>query len=77
MWFYRRFPGATWTEKRTDHKILEELNKGVELLGLVGKRKVDYFGHAMRHRGCHVVRLVAQGKINGKKGVKEDPRHPT
>ena len=67
MWCYRRALRISWTEKRTNSSILEELQKDYELKYLVRKRKMKYFGHAMRHKHCDLMKLVAQGKLEGKR----------
>lgn len=67
MWFYRRLLRVSWTEKRTNENILDELNKTLELLGLVKRRKMKCFGRAMRHQSYHIMKLVAQGNIEGKR----------
>ena len=67
MWCYRRLLIISWKDKRTNKSILQELDKKPELLELVKKRKLKYFGHAMRHRNCDLMKLAAQGKIQGRR----------
>ena len=67
MWCYRRALRISWTEKRTNSSILEELHKEYELKHLARRRKMKYFGHAMRHKHCDLMKLVAQGKLEGRR----------
>ena len=49
---YRTILRVPWTEKRTNHSILQELNiKEGWLLSTIIKRKLKYFGHVKRHEG--------------------------
>lgn len=68
MWCYRRLLRVSWTEHRTDANILQQLGERRSLLELVIRRKLTYFGHACRHSECGLMKLVFQGKVNGKRG---------
>ena len=37
-----------WTERRSNHSILKEVNPGISLEGMMLKLKLQYFGHLMR-----------------------------
>ena len=68
MWCYRRLANVTWKEKRSNKSILEELNAERELLGLVVKRKLTYFGHMSRNKNLNITKVIVQGKPEGKRG---------
>ena len=58
----------SWKEKRTNASILQELNTKRELIYVIVKRKMTYFGHAMRHPNCLLMKDAITGKTNGKRG---------
>ena len=66
--FYRRLLRISWKDKRTNISILEEIGTERELVSLIVKRKMTYFGHAMRHQNCTLMRDVLLGKTQGKRG---------
>ena len=68
MWFYRRMLRISWKDKKTNISILQELNTKRELVFTIVKRKMTYFGHAMRHPKCLLMKDVITGKTNGKRG---------
>ena len=47
--------------------MLEELNVKRELVTIITKRKMTYFGHAMRHQHCSLMKAVMLGKTKGKR----------
>ena len=55
MWCYRRMLRISWTEKRTNESILDELQTRRELLAQITKRKMAVFGHAFRNNKCNLV----------------------
>ena len=65
MWCYRRLLRISWIEKRSNKSILEQLNTNTELLNTIKSRKLKYFGHAIRHQNCNIMKNVAQGTIEG------------
>jgi hypothetical protein len=67
MWFYRRMLRISWTERRTNKGILNELNVRKELLGRIVKRKLSFFGHSMRQHGNELVKECITGTIPGKR----------
>ena len=47
---YRKILRISWTEKKTNASVLEQLGvKAPQLLNLIKKQKVSYFGHIKRH----------------------------
>ena len=63
MWFYRRLLRVSWTERRTNESILEQLGVSKVLTSLIRKRKLTYLGHAMRNKNTHLMKTIFQGKI--------------
>ena len=63
MWFYRRLLRVSWTQKRTNRSILEELGEKRQLLELVIRRKFIYFGYAYQHQESGLMKLMFQVKV--------------
>ena len=68
MWLWRRMLRISWMEKRTDNRILQELEIKRELLGHVRKRKLSYYGHLCRDHGCQITKTVVEGQDTLKEG---------
>ena len=66
MWCYRRMLWKSWTEKRTNKSILNELQTRRELLAQIIKRKMVFFGHACRNNKCNLVKTCILGMMSGK-----------
>ena len=69
MWLYRRMLKIPWTERVTNVEVLRRMDKDMELLGIVKRRKAAYFGHVFRGHKYELLRLIIQGKIEGKRGI--------
>ena len=67
MWCYRRMLRISWTEKRTNKSILNELQTRRELLAQIIKRKMAFFGHACRNNKCNLVKTCIHGMMSGKR----------
>ena len=67
MWFYRRLLRISWTERRTNDSVLQELGRGKMLLSIITQRKLRYIGHAARNKSTHLMKTVLQGKINSQR----------
>ena len=61
LWVYRQMLRVGWTEHRTDETI------PTKLLGCVVRRKLSFFGHAIRDGGCELVKCVIQGRVSVKR----------
>ena len=48
LWCWRRLLRVPWTARRSNQSILEEINPGISLEGLMLKLKLQYFGHLMQ-----------------------------
>ena len=64
MWFYRRLLRISWTERRTNQSILDQLAVKRELLAYMNKRKLKYVGHAIRNERTNLMSTVLQGRID-------------
>ena len=58
-----RYP---WTARRSNQTILEEINPGYTLEGLMLKLKLEYLGHLMRRTNPREKTLML-GKIEGRR----------
>ena len=67
MWFYRRLLRTSWKERRTDLSILQELNTERELVKLILRKKMTFFGHICRSKKCSLMKEAIQGKVEGKR----------
>ena len=47
VWYWRRLLKVPWTARRSNQKILNEINPEYSLEGLMLMLKVQYFGHLM------------------------------
>ena len=48
LWCQRRLLRVSWTARRSNQSILNEISPGCSLEGLMLKLKLQYFGHLMR-----------------------------
>ena len=50
MKFYQKILRISWTERKTNASVLEQLGvRAPQLLNLIRKQKLSYFGHIKRH----------------------------
>ena len=47
LWCWRRLLRVPWTARRSNQSILEVINPGISLEGMMLKLKLQYFGHLM------------------------------
>ena len=69
MWLHRRMLRIPWTDLVTNTEVLERARTKRELLTSIKMRKVSYLGHVMRGDKYHVLQLIIEGKIEGRRGV--------
>lgn len=69
MWTYRRLLKIPWTDHVSNQEVLRRLQKEHELLLTIKRRKTAYFGHIMRGPKYELLRLIIQGRIEGKRGL--------
>ena len=68
MWCYRRMLRISWTHHVTNENVLQRIGHQQELLKTVKQRKLAYFGHIMRNEKYHILQLIMQGKVKGRRG---------
>ncbi|RUS89328.1 hypothetical protein EGW08_002935 [Elysia chlorotica] len=57
----------TTDDKVTNKEVLDKVGmQKLELLQLIQKRKLAYYGHIRRH--CSIQKRVVEGKVEGKRG---------
>lgn len=66
---YRRMLRVSWMVRVTNEEVLRRMGKDKELLSTVKERKLKYVGHIMRGDRYEVLRLVIEGKIEGRRSV--------
>lgn len=69
MYLYRRMLRISWVQKITNTEILAPMKKLKELMQIVKERKTRYIGHVMRGERYELLRLIIEGKIQGKRSV--------
>ena len=74
MWCYRRMWKISWTQHVTNKETLRRMKKETEILNTIKERKMSYFGHILRGDKYELMRLVVQGKVEGKRGPEDDAR---
>ena len=57
---------VSWTARRSNQSILNEISPGCSLEGLMLKLKLQYFGHLM-HRADSFEKTLMLGKIEGRR----------
>lgn len=68
MWIYRRMLKIKWTDRITNIRVLEIMKKDLEVVSTIKKRKAAYFGHIYRNNKYNLLKLIIEGKIEGKRG---------
>ena len=64
---YRKILRISWTERKTNTSVLEQLGvKALQLLNLIKKQKLSYFGHIKRHNTLE--KLFLEGTCEGRRG---------
>ena len=66
LWCWRRLLRVPWTARRSKQSILNEINPGCSLEGLMLKLKLQYYGHLMR-RADSFEKTLMLGKIEGRR----------
>lgn len=69
LWCYRRMLKISWTTHTTNEDVLRMVNADREVLNTVKRRKTEYFGHIVRGPRYHLLRLIIQGKVEGKRWI--------
>lgn len=66
MWTYRRLLRVSWQDRRTNEWVLQQIGSKQTLLPQLVRRKMKFFGHAIRHD--KIEKSVIQGKVEGSRG---------
>ena len=66
LWCWKTFLRVSWTSRRWNQSILEEISPEYSLEGLMLKIKFQYFGHLMRTTDS-LEKTLMLGKIEGRK----------
>ena len=66
LWCWRRLLRVPWTARRSNQSILNEINLGISLEGMMLKLKLQYFGHLMR-RVDSLEKTLMLGGIGGRR----------
>ena len=66
LWCWRRLLRVPWTARRSNQSILEEINPGCSLEGLMLKLKLQYFGHLMQ-RADSSEKTMMMGRAEGRR----------
>ena len=66
LWYWRRLLRVSWTERRSNHSILKEINHECSLEGLTLKLKLQYFGQLIQ-RADSLENTLMLGKIEGRR----------
>ena len=63
---YRKILRISWTERKTNASVLEQWGlKAPQLLNLIKKQKLSYFGHIKRHNTLE--KLFLEGTCGGRR----------
>jgi len=68
LWNLRRILKISWTEHITNMEVMQRLGKEKQVVFTVKKRKLEYYGHILRHEKYRLLQLVAQGKVDSRRG---------
>ena len=66
LWCWRRLLRVPWTARRSNQSILNEINPGISLEGMMLKLKLQYFSHLMRRVDSLEKTLMLEG-IGGRR----------
>lgn len=69
MWVFRRMLKIPWTDHVTNAEVINRMGRERELLQLVKRRKAAYLGHIFRNTKYQFLKLIMEGKIEGRRGI--------
>ena len=69
MWIFRRLLRIPWTDRVRNDEVLRRMGTERMLLQIVKKRKTAYLGHIFRNTKYQFLKLIMEGKIEGKRGI--------
>ena len=56
----------SWKKTLANERVLEMASENRRLLYTIQRRKIEHFGHVMRHN--EMLRVITEGKVEGTKG---------
>ena len=65
LWCWRRLLRVPWTARRSNQSILQGINPGISVEGMILKLKLQYSGHLMR-RVDSLEKTLMLGGIGGR-----------
>lgn len=69
LWCYRRMLRVSWTSHTTNEEVLRRVGTDRVLLTSIKRRKLSYFGHVIRGPKYDLLKLLIQGKVEGKRWI--------
>jgi hypothetical protein len=69
IWIYRSMLKIPWTARMKNSEVLEMAKTESMVPETIKSRKIKYFGHVIRGEKYKLLRLIIQGKIEGKRGA--------
>ena len=66
LWYWKRLLRVSWTTRRSNKSMPNEINPGYSLEGLMLKLNLQYFGHLMQRANTLEMTLMP-GKIEGRR----------
>ena len=62
----RKMVNISWKKKLANERVLQMAGENRRLLYTIQRRKIEHFGHVMRHN--EMLRVIMEGKVEGTKG---------
>ena len=66
MWCWRRMLKISWTERKTNESILDDIGRKRELLAVIRRRQMRFLGHVVRRE--YLENPILTGRIEGSRG---------
>ena len=66
MWIWRKMLKISWTQKVSNHQVLDKIHEERTMLDSLHQRKHKWLGHILRHEG--LLHTILEGRIEGKRG---------
>jgi len=61
----RQILNVSWTQKKTNERVLEAAEVERDLFNLIKRRKLSYFGHVLRKEENCLQKEIMQGTVPG------------
>ncbi|CAG9835839.1 unnamed protein product [Diabrotica balteata] len=66
----KRILKISWVSHTSNEDVRQMINSERLLINTIKRRKTEYFGHIIRGPKYHLLRLIIQGKVEGKKWIR-------